>query len=203
MNIDLSKYDGVIFDMDGTLIDTMPAHLNAWEATAVRFGFPYDRNWIHNMGGKPSASIAEEVSHRYDITLDFDAVVEFKMRTFSECPDKGSIIEHTFEVLKTVYGDKKVAIGTGSQRGNAINLLEERNLVSYFDTIVTSSDVEQFKPFPDTFLLAAKNLGVTASACVVFEDTELGKRAAHAAGMDCIMVLQDGFTLCPLLRDHT
>lgn len=51
MTIDLSKYQGVIFDMDGTLIDTMPAHLKAWQLTAEEFQFPYDKEWIHSMGG--------------------------------------------------------------------------------------------------------------------------------------------------------
>lgn len=200
MNIDLSKYDGVIFDMDGTLIDTMPAHLNAWEATAVQFEFPYDRDWIHSMGGKPSASIAEQVSLRYSIDLDYLAVADFKMKTFSQFEEKGQVIAHTFEVLLSIFGEKKIAIGTGSQRKNAIKLLEDRNLTDYLDSIVTSSDVEKFKPYPDTFLMAAENLGLKASSCVVFEDTELGKQAAHAAGMDCIMVLADGFEFRPLVE---
>ena len=54
MNLDLSKYKGLIFDMDGTLIDTMPAHLDAWEKTANEFNIPYDREWIHSMGGCPA-----------------------------------------------------------------------------------------------------------------------------------------------------
>lgn len=69
-----------------------------------------------------------------------------------------------------------------------MRLLSHAGLLDKLDTVVTATDVENHKPFPDTFLMAAEQLGLDASGCLVFEDTELGKRAAHAAGMDCVMV---------------
>lgn len=197
MNIDLSKYNGVIFDMDGTLIDTMPAHLDAWELTANHFNFPYDRDWIHSMGGKPSFAIAFEVSQRYGIELDFSSVADYKMKAFAQMEDQGKVIEHTFQVLKSVYQRKPIALGTGSQRVNALKLLDDNHLTDFFTAIVTSTEVTNYKPAPDTFLLAAEKMALSANQCVVFEDTEMGKQAAHAAGMDCYLVQRDGFVFHP------
>ncbi len=54
MKIDLTAYEGLIFDMDGTLIDTMPAHVKAWQQTAEEFGFHFEASWLHSLGGMPS-----------------------------------------------------------------------------------------------------------------------------------------------------
>lgn len=198
MKIDLSVYQAVIFDMDGTLIDTMPAHLIAWQATTEKFGWPFDKEWIHSMGGKPSFKIAEELNSRYGTSLDTREVASFKMASFASLEDKGEVISHSLELLMSVKDKMKIALGTGSQRDNAIKLLEANQLTNYFDTIVTSSEVTKYKPEPDTFLQAAANMKVAAKECVVFEDTEMGLQAAHSAGMDCVMVVKDGFRFCPV-----
>jgi beta-phosphoglucomutase-like phosphatase (HAD superfamily) len=119
------------------------------------------------------------------------------MRTFSELDDHGEPIGCTIEVLEHFFGDKKLAVGTGSQRESAIRLLTKTALITKFDTIVTATDVEHHKPNPDTFLLAASNLGLPAKVCVVFEDTLLGKQAAHAGGMDCVMVENNQLVFYP------
>lgn len=138
------------------------------------------------------------MNQRYGLQLDCTQVSTFKMGTFANLEDKGSVISSTFSVLTSIYQQKKVALGTGSQRDNALALLESNRLLDYFTTIVTSNDVTNFKPEPDTFLLAAKNMGLKPAQCVVFEDTEMGRMAAHAAGMDCYMVVGDTLRFCPL-----
>ncbi|NVD07859.1 beta-phosphoglucomutase family hydrolase [Vibrio sp. JPW-9-11-11] len=185
--------------MDGTLLDTMPAHLQAWEMTAEHFGFPFNQHWLHSLGGMPSYKIAAEVNTKYSLSLDPAQVSRFKMETFASIDQPGQPIECTLEVLKQFVGKKKLAIGTGSQRESALRLLTMTNLLQHMDTVVTATDVERHKPNPDTFLRAAEQMGVIASSCVVFEDTALGLEAAHAANMDCFLV-EDGqlvFYPCP------
>lgn len=80
-----------------------------------------------------------------------------------------------------------------------MQLLESKGVVSLFDTIVTSTDVINYKPEPDTFLLAAERLNIPPAKCIVFEDSELGKQAAHAAGMDCLMVIGEQLEFYPKL----
>ncbi|GAM66374.1 phosphatase yqaB [Vibrio sp. JCM 19236] len=65
---------------------------------------------------------------------------------------------------------------------------------------MTATEVENHKPFPDTFLLAAEQMNIQPKDCVVFEDTLLGLQAAHAAGMDCYLVTEKGFEFRPVLE---
>lgn len=195
--IDLSPYKGLIFDMDGTLIDTMPAHLAAWQATADRFNFPFHQDWLHSLGGMPSFKIVGEVNRQHGLSLDPKAVSRFKMDTFAEMEQHGEIISCTNIVLDEHLGHKKIAVGTGSQRESALRLLAKAGILKKLNAVVTATDVENHKPFPDTFLMAADQLGLGAEECVVFEDTELGKKAAHAAGMDCVMVEREGLKFYP------
>jgi beta-phosphoglucomutase family hydrolase len=196
--LDVELYDGIIFDMDGTLLDTMPNHVLAWEMTATKFDFPFDRHWLHSLGGMPSVKIAGEVSKRYGIELDPKQVSIFKMNAFAQLPLTGKPIAHTYEVFQQYKGTKPMSIGTGSQRDSALKLLTHAGVLNDLDCVVSATDVESHKPNPETFLLAAKNMGVDAKKCVVFEDTQLGLQAAHAGGMDCYLVTESGFEFHPV-----
>lgn len=198
MYIDFDKYQGLIFDMDGTLIDTMPAHLKAWEQTAEQFRFPFSQEWLHSLGGMPSVKIVVEINKMHGTNLDAPTVASFKMNTFASIEDHGDVIHCSLNVLKRYHGIKKIAVGTGSQRDSAIKLLNKSQILPLLDTLVSATDVTNHKPNPDTFLLAAQNLGLAPSDCVVFEDTELGRQAAHAAGMDCVLVEEGRLRFCPL-----
>ncbi|MEZ8066270.1 beta-phosphoglucomutase family hydrolase [Vibrio sp. FF145] len=190
MKIDLTAYEGLIFDMDGTLIDTMPAHVKAWQQTAEEFGFYFEASWLHSLGGMPSYKIAGEVNSKYGLSLDPQAVSTFKMASFAAIEDKGDIIPCTYSLLIDHLGDKKIAVGTGSQRKSAEQLLDKTDILSKLDILVTATDVKNHKPNPDTFLAACFGMGLQPKQCVVFEDTHLGKQAAHVANMDCILVVE-------------
>ena len=197
MTIDLSAYHGLIFDMDGTLIDTMPANLSAWEKTANQYDFPFDADWTYSLSGQPSAKMAMEMVERYQLDLDPYEIAKTKMNYYLNLQEHGDMIECTYQILLENRDKKRIAIGTGSQRASALQLLESKGVVSLFDTIVTSTDVTNYKPEPDTFLLAAERLNIAPAKCIVFEDTELGKQAAHAAGMDCLMVVGEQLEFHP------
>lgn len=189
MTISLEKYTGLIFDMDGTLLDTMPSHIKAWNKTAQHFEFDFDSVWLHSLGGMPSYKIAAEINKQQNLVLDTQRVSEYKMQAFRDLDEKGNKIPCTYDLLINNYRHKKLAVGTGSQRVSATSLLTHHHIIDKLDALVTATDVMEHKPQPETFLKAAEQMDLGSDQCVVFEDTELGKRAAHAAKMDCIMVV--------------
>lgn len=93
--------------MDGTLIDTMPAHLAAWQATADRFDFPFCQEWLHSLGGMPSFKIVAELNRHYGLSLDPQTVSKFKMETFAAMELQGEVIQCTGIVLDEYLGQKE------------------------------------------------------------------------------------------------
>ncbi|OAN18083.1 carotenoid dehydrogenase [Photobacterium jeanii] len=186
--MDLSKYQALIFDMDGTLIDSMPAHLGAWRRTCEAFGIPFDQEWLHSLGGMPTKKTARAIIERYQLDVQPQLLVETKFQYYEATEHKGVVIPATVDLLKQFRHEKKTAVGTGCIRRHADELLTMTELLPLLDAVVTASDVIRYKPEPDTFLLAAERVGVKPQDCVVFEDTNLGRQAALAAGMDCILV---------------
>lgn len=186
---DLSRYKGIVFDMDGTLIDSMGAHGKAWQYTCEKFGYPYDGEYIHNLGGVPTREIVAMLNEKYGLSHEQDDVTATKRQAFLDLDDSPTVIDETFAVMQRYQGILKMGVGTGSERGNAIRMLTEAGLLERVETVVTATDVTHGKPDGETFLTVAHNMGLQAKDCVVFEDTEIGRQAAHNAGMDCIMVI--------------
>jgi beta-phosphoglucomutase family hydrolase len=182
-------YKALIFDMDGTLVDSMPLHLAAWQQTAQEFGFVCDREWLYARGGVPSRKIAALIAHEQQVDLDTEAVARSKTGHYVAMIEKATPFPAMVELVTRAAGRLPMAIGTGSLHSNAERILQQSGLGQYIHTVVAADDVSVHKPAPDTFLLAAQQLGIEPTDCLVFEDTVIGREAALAAGMDCVMVV--------------
>ena len=184
----LSGFQGLVFDLDGTLVDSMPLHLAAWEHTAREFGFQFDADWFYELGGMPSRKIALLVAEVQQTALDPLVVTRCKTEHYVANLHKATPFPAMLDLVRRYHGLIPMGIGTGSPRINAEAVLRNTGLDSYFPVVVTADDVELHKPHPDTFLLVAQRLGVEPDGCLVFEDTGIGAQAGEAAGMQVCMV---------------
>ena len=191
--MDLSVYEGVVFDMDGTLVDSMPDHLEAWRVACEAFGLTYDRAYIHRNSGIPSLTIAKMIAEMDGVTVDPHQVAQAKSQAWQEIGTVPDLIPKTYALFEEYYGKLPLAVGTGSSRSSAEKILRDVGIRDRLSALVTSSDVQRGKPCGETFEKAACLMGVDPKKCVVFEDTLIGVRAAADAGMDCYLLSDDGF----------
>lgn len=178
------QYKGLIFDMDGTVIDTMPGHAKAWVKVGEEMGYPFDGATMYRLGGAPVRVIAETMMTEVNMPLEnIDEVIQRKREWGKKILLQEAKLLPAANVVKYYYGKKPLALGTGSHQVMTNMLLDKFRLNSYFDAVVTAEDVIKHKPAPDTFLRCAELIQIAPKDCVVFEDADLGVQAGLAAGM--------------------
>ena len=187
INID-PKVRALIFDLDGTLSDSLPVHIAAWHKICAEMGCVFDERIVAEMTGMATISFAERIKREQKLDVDPPEIVRRKQSYFRENAHKVKPMPAVVEVVKRYHKILPMAVGTGASRRSAGLQLETLQLKEYFDVIVTADDVDRHKPNPDTFLKCAELLNVSPEDCVVFEDGELGMQAARDAGMSLIDV---------------
>jgi beta-phosphoglucomutase family hydrolase len=176
---------GLIFDLDGTLADTMPYHFKGWRLACRKFGADIDTAFLRKHTGSPGWLIADEIIKKcnLDSNITIDQIVEEKLAEFSKDHHKVKPILPVVEIVKKYHGKLPMAVGTGGHREAVERTLEITGLRKYFEIIITANDVDNFKPHPETFLKCAELMSVDPAFIEVFEDGDLGIEAAKAAGM--------------------
>lgn len=188
-NID--QYHGLIFDLDGTLIDSMPIHVQAWQQVCNEHGFSIEESFIYDRGGKSSTNVVHDLQKAGFETGDVAAFVQRKVQLYRERIHEVPVFSSIEEILKQAKArGAKITIGTGTQRINAIDILKLRNLDTFVDFIVSADDVKHHKPHPETYLQASDLMKIPPAQCLVFEDGKPGIEAAANAKMDCVIVAQ-------------
>lgn len=190
LEIPVGDFTGYIFDLDGTLVDTMPLHYKAWDHAMRRAGLAetLDEDLFYSLGGVPTLRVAELIGAHYGIKLDPHFVFQDKETLFREIQADAQLIEPVVAFARRVAATHPVSIASGGTREIVARSLELTGLAELFPVVVTACDVTHGKPAPDMFLLAAKHMGVPPEKCLVFEDAEPGMRAAAAAGMRWVQV---------------
>jgi beta-phosphoglucomutase family hydrolase len=174
---------GLIFDIDGTICDTMPVHFIAWRQIAAEYGIDFTPELFVEVTGVPAFQTSQYLKKKFN--ADFDEL-DFTLRKeerYEQNMHKAKPIEPVIKLIRENKGKLPMACGTGGSQYLAWKTLEIAGVKDCFEHVVAAEDVVNHKPFPDTFLKAAELIGVQPSDCVVYEDGELGLQAADRAGM--------------------
>jgi beta-phosphoglucomutase family hydrolase len=186
MKYDIKKgIKGLIFDLDGTLADTMPYHFEGWKKACIKYGANIDPAFLRKHTGSPGWIIASEIIKKcgLDGTVTIDQIMEEKLNQFYKVQPNVKPVKPVADIVRKYYRKLPMAVGSGGHREAVIRTLEITGLRKYFDIIVTANDVDNFKPHPETFLKCAELMNVDPAHIEVFEDGDLGIEAARMAGM--------------------
>lgn len=177
----------VIFDMDGTLLDTQKICIPAWDYAGELQGFKNLGKHIPEVCGMNQTGWTNFLKSRYK-TLNIENFVTEQRRYAYENGEikykKGAL-----ELLNFLKQNNiKMGLASGSSRNSVDHHLNKLDAFKYFDATVAGKEVENGKPAPDIFLLTAEKMGVLPNSCFVFEDSPNGIKAGYNAGMKCIGV---------------
>lgn len=183
----------VIFDLDGVIVSTDEFHYQAWLQIASEEGIPFDRSVNEALRGVSRMESLEIILRNTDKLYSQqqkESIAERKNSVYRKLLEQLSPSHILPGVLPLLDALKAAGIKTaiGSSSKNAKTILNKINLQHAFDAIADGTDIQNSKPHPEVFLIAANRLGVEPSSCLVVEDAEAGIDAAAAANMRSLAV---------------
>jgi len=175
----------LIFDLDGTLADTMPFHMKAWQMACKDFGIDMTSDFLRSMTGTPARKIAEAIilNNNIEKSVSPDQLFKRKIDIFFSMHEMVKEVKPVADIVRKYHGLLPMAIGTGGFNEAVYRTLDVIGMKKYFDVIVTSNDVNNHKPDPETFLQCSRLMDTDPAFITVFEDGDLGIEAARRAGM--------------------
>lgn len=180
----------ILFDHDGTLVDSENTHYEMWASILISFGISLTvEDYINRYVGIPTTTNAVKIIEKYALKISPSVLIESK-----NAATKSFLSKHAFPLSKGAresidyfsQKDIKLAIVTGAGIEGVDATILANNFQDKFQTIVCGDDVENSKPAPDCYLLAMQRLGVNAAECIAIEDSKNGVTAAVLAGITCI-----------------
>ncbi len=184
------KYKAYIFDLNGTMIDDMTYHIDAWQGIVNRLGANLSREQVKKECYGKNEELLERIfpgrfAEEKKTALGMEKEKQYQL----EFKPQLKLIKGLDAFLEQSYQSGiKLAIGSAAVMYNIDFVLDGLNIRKYFDAIVSADDVTHSKPDPETYLKCAEKLQIDAKGCLVFEDSPKGVETANNAGMDCIAI---------------
>jgi len=189
----MNNIKACLFDLDGVIVDTAKYHYLAWRKLANELGFDFTEEQNERLKGvsrMDSLNILLEIGK---VNLDEETKIklaEKKNNCYLEYItkiDKSEVLPGVEDFIKSLKENGvKVALGSASK--NAVLILENIEMINYFDVIIDGTKISKAKPDPEVFLAGARELNISTENCVVFEDAEAGIEAAKNGGMKAVAV---------------
>jgi HAD superfamily hydrolase (TIGR01509 family) len=183
----MKKYQAVIFDMNGVIIDDEPIHLREDRSTCEHFGLAVpDEEWPKIKGWKVHDIFADFISKYSDRQISADEMVAYKVELYLKCAQQDvELVPGVLNFIKFLRNnDVKLALATSTLKVLQGFIFKKFELDQYFPIIITAEDLKRGKPDPKAYLLAVEKLGIEARQCLVIEDSLNGVQAGKRAGCD-------------------
>lgn len=183
----MADFEAVIFDLDGVLCSTDEYHYQAWKQLANRLGIPFGRQVNNQLRGVSRMESLDIILRNGSLVLPLEerkALAEEKNSTYRHMLEAMSPANLSNEAKNTLDAlrQKGYALAVGSSSRNARFILQRLGLADFFDAVADGTDIQNSKPDPEVFLLAARRLGKAPADCLVVEDAKPGVEAAVNGG---------------------
>jgi beta-phosphoglucomutase-like phosphatase (HAD superfamily) len=173
----------LIFDLDGTLVDSMPLHYEAWKEVCATGGLDFSEEEFYGLAGIPSDRIFEIINERHGTDFVPQYHSQIKENIYLKKIGKLKPIQPVLDLAIEYFGKMPMSIGTGSPGDHSWEAVRALGLDKYFTILISKNDVKVGKPDPETFLKCAGAMNIEPQYCQVFEDGDPGLEAARTAGM--------------------
>jgi beta-phosphoglucomutase len=184
-------FEAVIFDWDGTLADTRKVIVVSFQIVLKEINLEVSNQFIERRIGVGASETFREILQAANRRVDENVVKQLvgrKSKVQIELAKEVTLFDGARELLEALEGKVRVGLASMNNRAVILHLLRQNELVDCFDEVLTVEMISNSKPDPEIFIKTAGQLETKPQACVVFEDSIFGVKAAKSAGMGCIAV---------------
>lgn len=183
------RIEGIVFDLDGTLADTEPLHIDTWLVILNKLGLNFDESWMHQWIGLSDRLVSEHVCEHYLKDQSVEDLQQLKQQTYrNRAITEVKLFDQVEDYLNEITQFVPIALATNSSQDDVSAVFQATNLQKFLKVIVTANDVSFLKPNPEPYQTAATLLGINPSFCFALEDSPAGITSAKKAGLFAIGV---------------